>query len=354
MKKAISLTLALTMAASLTACGSGSGAKAPETTAAGAAKTEAADAKAEAPAEKVSVKFGNTQSETDLQSQSLIAVADKLAAATDGNFTAELFFSSSLGDTDDLLEQGMQGAAVLTITDPSRLASYVPDFGILGMPYIMDDYTGLNKVMQTDLYKEWMQQFADQGVWVVSSNWYSGERNFCLDKVVNKPEDLKGQRIRTIGNEICTTSVDAMGAVATPMSWNEVYTSIQQGALDGAEVQTSSFYATRLWEVAKTINRTKHFQLVGCSATGTGFRDSLSADYQKLFADTFFDVGTEFQEKTLGICEEWKKEMVDKYGLVINEDVDVQAFKDATAPCYEALGMVDIRERLQSEMEKVQ
>lgn len=355
MKKSMALTMAIALTASLTACSSGGDAKPAETTAAAAKQeTEAAkEEKAEAAAEQVSVKFGNTQSETDLQSQSLTAVAEKLAEATDGNFKAETFFSSSLGDTDDLLEQGMQGAAVLTVTDPSRLASFVPDFGILGMPYIMDDYTGLNKVMQTDLYDEWMQQFADQGIWVVTSNWYSGARNFCLSKTVNKPEDLQGQRIRTIGNEICTTAVNAMGAVATPMSWSEVYTSIQQGALDGAEVQTSSFYATRLWEVVNTLNRTEHFQLIGCAATGTGFRDSLSADYQKLFADTFYEVGTEFQEKTVEICAEWEKEMAEKYNLVINEDVDVQAFKDASAPCYDTLGMVEIRDRLQSEMANV-
>lgn len=355
MKKTMALTMAIALSASLTACGSGDSAKPVETTSATAKQeTEVSkEEKAESSTEQVSVKFGNTQSETDLQSQSLTAVAEKLAKATDGNFKAETFFSSSLGDTDDLLEQGMQGAAVLTVTDPSRLASFVPDFGILGMPYIMDDYTGLNKVMQTDLYDEWMQQFADQGIWVVTSNWYSGARNFCLNKKVNKPEDLQGQRIRTIGNEICTTAVNAMGAVATPMSWSEVYTSIQQGALDGAEVQTSSFYATRLWEVVNTLNRTEHFQLIGCAATGTGFRDSLSADYQKLFADTFYEVGTEFQEKTVEICADWEKEMAEKYNLVINEDVDVQAFKDAAAPCYETLGMVEIRDRLQSEMANV-
>lgn len=127
-----------------------------------------------------------------------------------------------MGDTDDILEQALQGAAVVAFTDPSRLANYVPDFGILGMPYIMDDYTGLNKIMQTDLYGEWMDQFESQGIWVVTTNWYSGARNFTLDKVVTKPEDLAGQRIRTIGNEICTTAVNVMGAVATPMSWSEV------------------------------------------------------------------------------------------------------------------------------------
>ena len=95
------------------------------------------------------------------------------------------------------------------------------------MPYLMDDYTGLNKIMQTSQYEEWAKEFADEhGVWLVTSNWYSGARNFCLNKTVNQPADLSGQRIRTIGNEICTTSINDLGAVATPMSWSEVYPSI--------------------------------------------------------------------------------------------------------------------------------
>lgn len=350
MKKVIALVLVLVIAASLVACGTTSTTTPADNSAtkSAAAETKAAEAPA---AEKASVKFGNTQSETDLQSQSLLAVKEKLEAATDGNFSAECFFSSSLGETDDLLEQALQGAAILTVTDPSRLAQYVPDFGILGMPYLMDDYTGLDKIMQTQQYADWMDELANNhGVWVVTSNWYSGARNFCLNKVVNTPADLAGQRIRTIGNDICTTSVNDMGAVATPMSWSEVYTSIQQGALDGAEVQTSSFYATRLWEVVNTINRTEHFQLIGCAATGTGFRDTLSADYQQLFLDTFFEVGTEFQAKTVETCAKWEQEMVEKYGLTINEDVDVAAFREAAEKAYTDLNMVELRDRIQSEM----
>lgn len=343
MKKVFSLVLAFMLTASLVACSSDSGSSAASEDGAGSS----------ASVEKVSVKLCNTQAEGDLQSQSMIAVAEKLSQATDGNFEAETFFSSSMGETNDILEQAMQGAAVVSFTDPSRLASFVPDFGILGMPYIMEDYTGLNKIMQTDLYAKWEQEFADQGIWVITSNWYSGARNFTLNKVVNKPEDLNGQRIRTIGNDICTTSVNAMGAVATPMSWSEVYTAISQGALDGAEVQTSSFFATRLWEVVNTINRTEHFQLICNPTTGTSFRNSLSDEYRKLFTDTFYDVGTEFQTKTVEVCAKWEQEMVDKYGLTINENVDIQAFKDASAPCYDELGMTEIRDRLQSEMEKV-
>ena len=165
MKKALTLTLALALSASLVACGG--------TSSGGSGTSTDSGSDSSSGAEQVTVRLCNTQSETDLQSQSMIAVSERLAEATDGNFVAENYFSSSMGETDDILEQAMQGAAVVSFTDPSRLASFVPDFGILGMPYIMEDYTGLNKIMQTDLYAEWEQEFADQGIWVITSNWYS-------------------------------------------------------------------------------------------------------------------------------------------------------------------------------------
>lgn len=301
-------------------------------------------------AEKASVRFGNTQSADNIQSLALTEVANRLSEATNGDFVAQTYFSSSLGDTDDLLEQAMEGAAVLTVSDPSRLQSFVNDYGILGMPYLIDNYDALTKLMETDVYATWLQAFADQGIWLVTSNWASGVRNFDCDKVVNKPEDLAGLRIRTIGNDICTKSVNAMGAVATPMSWSEVYTSIQQKALDGAEVQTTSFYSTRLWEVTKVINHTEHFYLVGSVVTGTGFRDSLSEDYQKLFTDTFAAVGTEYQSIELELSKQYEEEMASTYGTIINTDVDIEAFKAAAAPVYDEMGYADVRDQIYAEL----
>ena len=289
-------------------------------------------------AEKVTVRFGNTAGEDDIQSISLRDVAGRLAEATDGNFDAQVYLSSSLG------------APIVTVSDPSRLQSFVKDYGILGMPYMFDSYEGLDTIMATDTYAKWAQEFADQGIWLVTSNWFSGVRNFTCDKVVKEPADLNGLRIRTMGNDICTKSVNAMGAVATPMSWSEVYTSIQQKALDGAEVQTPSFYATRLWEVTKVINKTEHFYLIGSVVSGTTFRDSLSDDYQKLFADTFYAVGSEYQSKCAELSKQYEEEMVAQHGLTINEDVDVDAFKAATAPVYDELGYADIRAQIYAEM----
>ncbi|MEG0897930.1 MAG: C4-dicarboxylate ABC transporter, partial [Ruthenibacterium sp.] len=129
MKKALTLILTLALVLSLAACG-GAASSAPAASAAPAASGAAPAADAE----KASVKFGNTAGEDDIQTMALREVATRLDTATGGNFAVEVYPSSSLGDTDDLAEQAMQGAAILTISDPSRLASFVKDYGILGMP----------------------------------------------------------------------------------------------------------------------------------------------------------------------------------------------------------------------------
>lgn len=76
--------------------------------------------------EKTSLTLANTQPDTDIESQQLYACEEALEAATDGNFNVEVFTNSALGDTDDILEQAIQGTPILTVTDPGRLADYIP------------------------------------------------------------------------------------------------------------------------------------------------------------------------------------------------------------------------------------
>ncbi|MDR1574448.1 MAG: C4-dicarboxylate TRAP transporter substrate-binding protein [Treponema sp.] len=296
---------------------------------------------------KVVVRFGNTQGEGDTQTMALREVAKRLNDS--GRFQVEVFPSSSLGDTDDMTEQAKQGAAIVTVSDPSRLAAFVKDYGIINMPYVFKDSTVLDKIMATDTHRQWEAAFEQQNIKLITSNWYSGPRHFVTNVEVNKPADLRGQRIRTMGNDICIESVTAMGAVAVGMPWSEVYPAIQQKALDGAEVQTTSSYPTRLYELLKYTNKTAHFQLVGSVVTGTKFFNSMSKENQDLFVKTFRDVGTEYQQKVNEVSEQYEKEMASKHGMIVR-DVDPAPFIEAVQPVYQKLGYADLRTKILKEL----
>ncbi|MFA7117591.1 MAG: C4-dicarboxylate TRAP transporter substrate-binding protein [Sphaerochaetaceae bacterium] len=288
------------------------------------------------------VKFSTENGAEDIESKALYEIKGILNAS--GLFKCEVFIGGALGANDDTLEQAIQGAPIVTVSDPGRLMSFVKDFGVIQMPYIFDDISVINKLMDTDLYKSWEKEFESQGVKILSSNWYSGPRNFVLNKEINSPADLKGQKIRTIGSPVFTGSVNAMGATATPMSWSEVYSGIEQKAIDGCEAQTPTVYASHINEVCKYINKTEHFLLIGCPVIGTKTFDSWSKEAQDLFIKTFRDVGVKYQGLIGQMIADEEKEMASK-GMIIHE-VNQQLFKDAVEPVYAQLGYSDLRKEI--------
>lgn len=332
-KSIIAFVLALVMVFSLVGCGS---------------KTNEDPAPSTDGAFETKMSFGNTQPDGDVESMQLYACADAIKAATDGKFDVEVFTNSALGDTDDILEQAIQGAAVLTVTDPGRLADYIPEYGILQMPYIMEDYTKIDAITGTDTVAKWEAGFDEFGVKVLTSNWYGGARQFVCNKEINVPADLNGLKIRTMGSDLCIKSITAMGAVGTAMPQSQIYSGIEQKALDGCENQSTSTYASRLFEICSYINKTGHFILLGCPATGTTYFNSLPEEYQKLLVDTFKANGTEYQS----ICAEMElkceQQMADENGMTIHE-VDTAPFKAAVESVYTELGYDALRTQILAE-----
>lgn len=292
------------------------------------------------------VKFSTENGAEDVETKALMEIKDILNKS--GKFKVEVFIGGALGENDDTLEQAIQGAPIVTVSDPGRLMSFVNAYGIIQMPYFIDDISVVNRLMDTDIYKNWEEQFESQGIKLLTSNWYSGPRNFILNKEVHQPSDLKGQKIRTIASPLFTESVNAMGAVATPMSWTEVYSGIEQKAIDGCEAQTPTSYASHLWEICKYTNKTEHFQLIGCPCIGTTTFNSWDTEAQNLFVQTFRDIGKKYQALVLNMIEEEEKEMAGK-GMVFVQ-VDKTPFKKAVEPVYEKLDYTDLKEQLVKEL----
>lgn len=341
MKKIVSIILSLAMVLTLAACSTSGQKGTTGTTPPGEATKD----------QKFKLSLANTQPLEDIETMAMIEIKEILEEKTNGAIEATVYPNSELGDTDDLVEQAAQGMAVMVPTDPARLAAYIPDFGILQMPYLFDELEDLDKLMQTDIYKKWDEEFLNHNIKVLASNWYGGARHFVTNKEARVPADLKGLKIRTMKNQIATESINALGAVATPMSQSEVYSAVEQKALDGAENQNTSTYAQRYYEVLKVINKTNHFTLIGVPVVGTPFFNSLPADYQKLMVDTFTDIGTKYHQ--VGLDEEARTEAeMEKSGVKFVE-VDKEAFVKAAEPVYDKLGYSDLRAKLVEEINAV-
>ena len=249
-----------------------------------------------------------------------------------GLFDAVALVSSEMGSTDDVLEQAMAGAGVIATTDPARIAAYVPDIGILMMPYIFESYDELDNLIETELYAQWRQMLYDKGLVLLTNNAITGFRNFICNKEINVPADLNGIKIRTMGSAIALNSVNAMGAIATPLNQAEAYNAIQTGVVEGGEWQIPTIYSLRLYEVCKNISLTKHFLLTCSIVCGRAWYDTLTEEQQKVLEELAIQEYGKTKEMVIEYEDKYLAEM-EAMGVKITTP-DVEPFREATAYLY--------------------
>lgn len=255
---------------------------------------------------------------------------------TNGNVTIEIFPSSQLGDTKDMQEQAKSGANVAVITDAARLAEMVPQIGILGAPYIVDNFDEGRKLVTSSLFKGWTDELASKyDLRVLSFNWYQGARHLLTNKPIKTPEDLKGLRIRTPGATVWQATIKAMGATPTALAWAEVYPGIQQKVIDGAEAQYPAIDGARLYEVIKYITETGHFQLITPLVCSEAWFQKLPKNYQKILLEEALKAGDYASQQTINSIDSIKTKLQSE-GVTINQ-VDITPFKERCSTVYDQI-----------------
>jgi tripartite ATP-independent transporter DctP family solute receptor len=266
-------------------------------------------------------------------------------ARTNGKIQVELYPGGVLGRDEEMLEQAVLGAGVCVNTDAGRLGVWVPEIGILLCPYLVDSVEEMQKLLKSDLPKEWFEKLRkEQGLVVLAFNWYAGARHFLTKKPIQKPEDLEGLKIRTPGAPVWQETIRALGATPVALPWTEVYPALQQGVIDGAEAQHPATYGSKLYEVAKYITRTGHIQLWNAPVVGDKWFSQLPEEYQKILFEEAEKAGDYATSLLLETLDDLEAKMVAE-GAVIN-DVDLEPFKKRAEAVYEKLGYQELRKKI--------
>jgi len=262
-----------------------------------------------------------------------------------GQLEVKLYPSSQLGSDEDVLEQARAGAGVAVLVDGGRLAPFVKEFGVLGAPYLANNFAEVRKVVTSPLFETWVQKLRTaSGHQVLSFNWYQGARHLLTMMPVTKPADLTGVRMRTPGAPVWLETVRALGATPTPMPWAEVYSALQMKAIDAAEAQDPATYGQRLYEVIKYITKTGHIQLITGLVGSKAWFDKLPANLQTIVREEALKAGDTASNATIASLDNYEKLMTEK-GVKINE-IDIKPFVTSTSVVYEKLGYTDLRKQV--------
>ncbi len=278
--------------------------------------------------------------------------AKRVEERTKGGLKIQVFHSAQLGVEEDIIEQLRQGANIGQNTDAARLGTYVKGLAVLNGPYFAESLDEVAKLAKAPSIVKWQDELAEKhGLKVVCFDWVQGYRHFFTNGPVRKPDDLKGQRIRTPPAPIWQESIRALGAAPTAMAFGEMYPGLQQKAIDGVELVYNNIPGGRFYEVLKFANETRHIMLVNFQIVSTAFFNGLPPEFQAALTEECAAVGREVSEGILA-SEKTVREDLKKRGMTIVEDVDLAAFRAAGEKAYQALGLSEAKAAVHKEIGK--
>ena len=195
-----------------------------------------------------------------------------------GKIQIKIFPDGQLGSEREALELLQIGSVAVTKVSAATLSNFVPEYHILGIPYLFKDKQHQYDVLEGEVGKSILEKGSK--FWLRGLCYYdAGSRSFYTsNKAIRKPEDLKGLKIRVMNNQMAINMVEALGGSPTPMAYGELYTAIQQGVVDGAENNPPSFVSSNHYEVSKYYTLDQHSSVPDVLLIGTKFWEKLTAE----------------------------------------------------------------------------
>jgi tripartite ATP-independent transporter DctP family solute receptor len=184
----------------------------------------------------------------------------KLDAATSGRIKFQMFPGSVLGAEKEMIEQTQVGAIHLLRTSVGPVGPVVPEVNVFNMPFVFRNIAHMRAVIDGPVGQELLDKISASPARLVGLAWMDGgSRSLYTKKPVRKPEDLKGQKIRMMGNPLFVDTMNAMGGNGISMGYGEVFTALQTGVIDGAENNPPSLYTANHFKAgAKFYTQTNH------------------------------------------------------------------------------------------------
>lgn len=202
-----------------------------------------------------------------------------------GSLKIKIFPDAQLGSEREVLELLQIGSVAATKVSAATLSNFVPEYHILGIPYLFRSKEHQFDVLEGDIGKSILEKGSK--FWLRGLCYYdAGSRSFYTsEKAIRTPEDLKGLKIRVMNNQMAINMVNSMGGSATPLSYSELYTAIQQGVVDGAENNPPSFVSSNHYEISKYYTLDQHSAVPDVLVIGTKFWEKLSEEEKKWVQD---------------------------------------------------------------------
>ena len=264
----------------------------------------------------------------------------KLEQATNGRLTVQMFGSMQLGGEKEAIEQAQVGALQMARVSVGAIGPVIDDLNVFNLPFLFRNTAHMQNVIDGAIGTELLDKVtANEKAGLVGLCWMdAGARSFYNTKhPIKSIADLKGLKVRVIGNPMFVDMANALGANGVAMGYDQVFSALQTGVIDGAENNPPSFVFDNHYQVAKNYTLTEHLIVPEILVFSRKTWDSLSKDDQTLIRN----FSREAQTEERVFWADYEKQAMDKAragGVQIVETIDKQPFQDAVKPVWDKYG----------------
>ena len=264
----------------------------------------------------------------------------KLEAATNGRLSVQMFPSMQLGGEKETIEQTQIGAIQLLRVSVGSMGPIVDDINVVNMPFLFRNTAHAEKMMDGPIGQELLEKItASPKAGLVALCWMdSGARSlYNTKRPIKSIEDIKGLKFRVIGNPIFVDMMNALGGNGVAMGYDQVFSALQTGVIDGAENNPPSYIFSNHYTTAKYFSLTEHLIIPEMLVFSKRAWTSLSSDDQSLIKK--FAREAQMEEREL--WNKYQQQAMDKAqaaGCQIIEIADKAPFQNAVKPVWDKYG----------------
>jgi len=254
-------------------------------------------------------------------------MADRVDELSGGSLRIDVYPGEQLGSEREAIELVQLGILAMTKTSTGPMEGFVPAMKVYGLPYLFRDSEHMWNVLKGPIGRGLLEAGAAKGLKGLCY-YDAGARSFYTTaRKITTPADLSGLKIRVQKSEMSRRMIEAMGGAPTPIDWGELYTSLQQGVVDGAENNSPSFFNSRHYETCKYYTLDEHLRVPDMLVISPTVWGSLSPEHQAALRQAV-DESVEFQRTLWEKTEDENLAQVQEAGVEIIRP-DKQPFVDA-------------------------
>ena len=265
--------------------------------------------------------------------QAMEYMSKRLRELSDGKMTIDIYPSEQLGSERESIEMLQLGSIDLTKTSAAVLENFVPRAGVFSLPYLFRSQEHAWRVFLGEIGQEILASGASAGIRGLCY-YDSGSRSFYTkDKPIRTPADLVGMKIRVQKSQMAVKTIEVLGGSPTPIDWGELYTSLQQGVVDGAENNPPSLYTSHHYEVCKFYYLDEHTTIPDVLLMSEKIWSELTAAQREMFQQAADD-SMHYQRGLWKTMVEESMRQIKAAGVEVGVP-DKKPFMDKVQPLYD-------------------